>query len=121
MLRYLKGKLDYGILFPFGKKQGLEAYADSDYASCPITRKSTSGNIVFYNGAPISWVSAMQSIVALSSCEAEFNALVKGNGGTRPQNHGRAVRAGARTHIARGRLGSTRPVRPPRSGSSETS
>jgi hypothetical protein len=72
VLRFLKGKLDYGILFPFGKKQGLEAYADSDYASCPVTRKSTSGNLVLYNGAPISWTSAMQSIVAQSSCEAEF-------------------------------------------------
>jgi hypothetical protein len=74
VLRYVKGTLDYGILFPFGRKQGLEAYSDSDYAACPTTRKSTSGNLVLYNGAPISWLSSMQSVIALSSCEAEFVA-----------------------------------------------
>ena len=36
--------------------------------------KSTSGMLVMFNGAPITWQSKQQSIVATSTCEAEYIA-----------------------------------------------
>ncbi|BAT81325.1 hypothetical protein VIGAN_03101800 [Vigna angularis var. angularis] len=37
-------------------------------------RKSTVGYVFFFNGAPISWSSIKEPVVALSSCEAEYIA-----------------------------------------------
>ena len=47
---------------------------DSDWAGCPDTRRSTSGFVLMLNGAAISWKSKRQSVVALSTAEAEFVA-----------------------------------------------
>ncbi|WVZ24094.1 hypothetical protein V8G54_002638 [Vigna mungo] len=52
----------------------LTGFCDSDYGGDTLERKSTSGFIYFMNGAPVSWSSKKQSIVALSSCEAEYVA-----------------------------------------------
>jgi hypothetical protein len=49
-------------------------YSDADFAADPIMRKSTSGLLFTVNGAPIVWRSKLQSIVAQSTCEAEFAA-----------------------------------------------
>jgi hypothetical protein len=49
-------------------------YSDADFAADPIMRKSTSGILFIFNGAPIVWRSKLQSIVAQSTCEAEFVA-----------------------------------------------
>lgn len=72
--RYLKKFPDYSISYKKAKNAHCEltAYADSDYAGCPVTSKSTSGYVIFYNGGPISWSSKKQEIVATSSTEAEF-------------------------------------------------
>ena len=45
--------------------------ADSDYAKCPVTRRSVSGYATFLEGAPVNVKSAMQKTVALSVTEAE--------------------------------------------------
>jgi len=76
-LRYLISTPRLGILFPCDAQPqpGLVAYVDSDWANDPKDRKSTTGYVTYYNGAPISWVSALQSIVALSSTAAEYVAL----------------------------------------------
>ena len=78
VLLYLAGTPRRGILFRFeddSRYPGLVAYADSDWANDPVKRKSTSGYIVMFNGAPISWHSGLQSIIALSTCEAEYVSL----------------------------------------------
>jgi hypothetical protein len=51
------------------------AYADSDWASDPNTRKSTSGYVVKLAGAIFSWNMRAQKTVALSSTEAEYMSL----------------------------------------------
>ena len=56
------------------KPNVLWGYVDSDWAGCLDSRKSTSGYILMLNGAAVSWKSKKQSIVALSSAEAEFVA-----------------------------------------------
>jgi hypothetical protein len=77
VLRYLAGTQDKGIVYPRNIAElKLWARSDSDWAGCKKTRRSTSGYAVFLGGA-VSWKSKMQPIVALSSCEAEYIALVE--------------------------------------------
>ena len=52
----------------------LWGYVDSDWAGCPDSRRSTSGYVLVLNGAAVAWKSKRQSVVALSSAEAEFVA-----------------------------------------------
>ncbi|KAL1540901.1 hypothetical protein AAHA92_25185 [Salvia divinorum] len=80
MLRYIKGSRDIGILF---KRQEVEddnpliGYCDSDYASNIDSRKSQTCYIFKLHGAAISWKSTLQSVVALSTIEAEYIALTE--------------------------------------------
>ena len=47
-------------------------YSDSDFAGCPDSRKSTSGYVFLLVEGAISWRSVKQSLVAISTTEAEF-------------------------------------------------
>ncbi|CAG7724410.1 unnamed protein product, partial [Allacma fusca] len=78
VLRYLKQTSGYGINYKSGGDMELKTYTDSDYAGCKISRKSTSGMLVFLNNALISWTSQKQPCVALSSTEAEYIAVSSG-------------------------------------------
>ena len=74
ILRYLQGSSDVGIIF---KKSGyfkIIGYADADFAGHTGESYSTSGSIFFTNG-PVSWTSTRQKLTALSTTEAEINAL----------------------------------------------
>ena len=77
VLRYLKGTLDYGLLYTATNTGGttLRGYADADWAGDQTTRKSTSGYAFQIGNSTISWRSKRQSIVALSSTEAEYVSL----------------------------------------------
>lgn len=55
----------------------LRGFSDSDWAGDPHSRRSTSGGVVFRGLHAVHWWSQLQARVALSSCEAEVNALVK--------------------------------------------
>lgn len=55
----------------------LIAYTDANFGECKLDAKSNSGVICFINGAPIIWSSKKQSLVALSTCEAEYYAIVE--------------------------------------------
>jgi hypothetical protein len=53
-------------------------WTDTDFAGCKKTRKSTSGGVAMFGNHMIkSWCST-QSIVSLSSGEAEYYGIVKG-------------------------------------------
>jgi len=73
-LRYLKGTQDMGIFFPSSQSNDLkiEAFSDSDYAGDVKDRKSTSGYVLMFGGAPVIWNSRKQPIIALSTAEAEY-------------------------------------------------
>eukprot|EP00171_Calliarthron_tuberculosum_P022843 IDg22843t1 len=47
-------------------------YSDSDWAGCVETRKSTEGFVFLLSGGAVSWRSKKQTVVATSSCEAEY-------------------------------------------------
>lgn len=79
ILRFLKGTVNHSIIF---KKTNnicpISLYVDADFANDISTRRSTSGWVIMFNSAPIAWGSCMQKWVALSTVEAELNALVEG-------------------------------------------
>jgi transposase InsO family protein len=52
----------------------LIAYCDSDHASDIDDRRSTSGHLHFFNGAPIAWKVNKQKSGSSSSAESEFKA-----------------------------------------------
>jgi hypothetical protein len=76
VLRYLKGSKELGLQYMKSSDPTniLWGYVDSDWAGCLDTRKSTSGYVLMFNGCAVSWKSKRQSVVALSSAEAEFIA-----------------------------------------------
>ena len=78
--RYLIGVPRLELFFRFQKFVGnLNCYVDSDYAGCLRTRKSTNGGSMMHGRhCSTSW-STNQSVLAISSGEAEFYALVKGS------------------------------------------
>jgi len=51
------------------------AYTDADYSGDLSTRRSTTGHVALYGGAPIIWNSKRQITVAKSTAEAEYQAL----------------------------------------------
>ncbi|XP_031263585.1 secreted RxLR effector protein 161-like [Pistacia vera] len=77
VLRYIKGTLQYGLLFKKHNHFNLEAYADTDadWASDVNDRRSTSGYAVFLGDNLVQWSSKKQKVVSLSSTEAEYRAL----------------------------------------------
>ena len=56
----------------------IEVYTDSDWSGEPKTRRSTSGGILCFEGFVIKIRSELQSLVALSSAEAEYMSMIKG-------------------------------------------
>lgn len=75
ILRYLNGHKDYAIKFKMNSGAQLVGYCDSDWAGDKEHRKSTTGYVFILAGGPISWSSKHQTVVALSSTEAEYIAL----------------------------------------------
>ena len=55
----------------------LVGYSDSDWAGCPKTRRSTSGGGITLGKHLLTHWSRTQTCVALSSGEAELNAMLK--------------------------------------------
>ena len=79
LARYLIGAPRLVHLFEWQSQDNhLCVYTDSDWAGDKSSRKSTSGGIAFVGGHAVKSWSSNQSIIALSSAEAELYALLKG-------------------------------------------
>ncbi|XP_019168239.1 PREDICTED: uncharacterized protein LOC109163960 [Ipomoea nil] len=74
VLRYIKGTLGYGLRLTPSDSSAIHAYSDSDWAGCPVDRKSTSGYAIFLGSNLVSWLSRKQRTIARSSTEAEYKA-----------------------------------------------
>lgn len=79
VLRYIKGTHDRGLTYGIDKSLDAIGYCDSDWASCRETRKSTEGFVFLIGGGAVTWRSKKQTVVATSSCEAEYMAAYSGS------------------------------------------
>ncbi|GKC27804.1 ribonuclease H-like domain-containing protein [Tanacetum coccineum] len=56
ILCYVRGTLDYSLQLHVSSTTQLSAYTDADWASCPVTRRSTSGYCVANVVAETAWI-----------------------------------------------------------------
>ncbi|KAL5573469.1 hypothetical protein UlMin_023066 [Ulmus minor] len=83
VLRYLQGMKDPMLTYRRSSHLEVIEYLDSDYAGCIDKRKSTFSYLFLLAGGAISWKSVKQSVITVSTMEAEFvtcfNATIQGN------------------------------------------
>jgi len=72
VLRYIKGSSGQGLLLKANSSLHMQAYCDSDWAACPLTRRSLTRYFVTLGGSPVSWKTKKQTIVLRSFAEAEY-------------------------------------------------
>jgi len=81
--RYLKGTRTRGLEFKPTTDMTLDMYVDADFAGLfhaeddqdPISVKSRTGFAITLGACPVTWVSKLQILIALSTLEAEYIAL----------------------------------------------
>jgi hypothetical protein len=78
VLRYVKGTLDFGILYSRSKDLRLCGYTDSDWAGFVDDKKSTSRYVFSLGTGAVTWTSKKKHAVALSSTEVEYQGALKG-------------------------------------------
>ena len=71
ILRYLRGTSDFALCYGYANLN-CTGYVDSDFTEDLDKKRSTSGYVFSMAGGAISWKSKLQSIVALSTTEAEY-------------------------------------------------
>ena len=78
IFRYLKGTRHKKLLLGVTSEKeniNLIVYVDADWGGDVIDRKSNTGYCIKFMGSTITWTSRKQSLVTLSSTEAEYVAL----------------------------------------------
>ena len=76
-LRYLRGKVDLGLMFDFSQpplRRGIYGFFDASHADCPDSRKSTIAYVFFYSGCAISWKTKLHSFITTSTNHSELVA-----------------------------------------------
>ncbi|RXW15139.1 hypothetical protein EST38_g10715 [Candolleomyces aberdarensis] len=85
VMRYLYATRNYVLMFDPAKHiddtvnshiRAAAAFMDADWASDSTTRLSISGYAIYFMGSLIGWSSVRQRVIALSSTEAEYYAIV---------------------------------------------
>ena len=79
LVRYLVAVPSLTWKFHEGEAEDMtiDVFADSDWAGCLRTRRSTSGGVACLGGVGIKSWSSTQPVIAMSSAEAELYALVR--------------------------------------------
>ena len=78
IFRYLRGTIDYDIMFKRQQSVPLViGYVDVDYARDLVDRRSTIVYMFTLGGGPICWKSMVESLIALSTTESEYMAIAE--------------------------------------------
>ena len=75
-LNYAHSTCGQGIVLLGTNQITLQAFSNSDWASCPNSRRSITGYILLLGKSPISKKSKKQSTISRFSSEAEYRAMV---------------------------------------------
>ena len=75
VLNYVNGTCGQGIILKGSDKLVLQAFSNSNWASCLDSRRSITGYLLLLGKSPICWKSKKQHIVSKSSSEAEYRAM----------------------------------------------
>jgi hypothetical protein len=77
LFRYVKGTMDHKLTYsPDQSEELFTCYSDADHGGCKDTGRSTGVYVIKVGTGAVSWRSKLQSIVALSTTEAEYIAAV---------------------------------------------
>ncbi|XP_055910020.1 uncharacterized protein LOC129944539 [Eupeodes corollae] len=76
VLRYLKGTIDFKLLFIPKQNDEVVGFCYADWASDLDKRRSTTGYVFLSHGAAVSWTCRRQPTIALSFTETEFMSMV---------------------------------------------
>ncbi|XP_075101416.1 secreted RxLR effector protein 161-like [Nicotiana tabacum] len=74
---YIRNTVDVGLIFEQKDSQYLVGYCDSDYAGDLEKCRSTTGYIFTFANTLVSWKSTLQSMITLSTTEAEYMAITE--------------------------------------------
>ena len=77
LLQYIRGTVQMGIRFS-GSRFDIHVFTDADWAGDVLTRRSTTGYVVFAAGGPLAWGSQLQATVATSSMQSEYQGMYAG-------------------------------------------
>ena len=79
ILRYLQGTADIGLIYDRSSNTGSDVagYVDFDYAGDIDKRRYLTGHVFMLSGSAISWKVTLQSMIALSTIEAEYMATIE--------------------------------------------
>ena len=74
ILKYLKRTKDMFLVYGGDEELVVKGYVDASFDNDPDDSKSQTGYVFILNGGAVSWCSSKQSVVAGSTCEAEYIA-----------------------------------------------
>jgi len=79
LCRYVKGTIDHKLTYQgdLANKELFLTYSDASHGDCVDTGRSTAGYVTMMAGGAVGWYSKLQTIVALSTTEAEYMAAVE--------------------------------------------
>ena len=73
-MTYLKRTKDMFLVYGGDKELTVKGYVDGSFDTDPNDSKSQTAYVFILNGGAVSWSSSKQSVVAGSTCEAEYIA-----------------------------------------------
>ena len=74
ILKYLKSTKDMFLVYGGDKELVVNGYIDASFDTDPDDSKSQTGYVFILNGGAVSWLSSKKSVMAGSTCEAEYIA-----------------------------------------------
>ena len=79
VLRYVKGTVNHGLLYRKSRSADnqLTGFCDPNYCGDLERRRSLTGYCFALFGNMVSWKASLQTVVALSTTEAEFMAITE--------------------------------------------